>query len=326
MSSGKSAVKAAISVNGAIATIKLIGGIMSGSAAMLAEFGHSMVDTGNSLFLLKSLSEQDKKADERFHFGHGKKAFFWTFIASLGMIFIGGAFSIYHGIETIMHPGHLEHFVLSMIIYALSICFEGFSVFKAVQAIFSAAGEKLTIKSMHHSVKHLSEVEPSTKFIFFEDCAALVGLFIAVGFEITAHITDNPIYVGIASVIIGAILFVLGFISAKENMEGFIGEAAEPELTLEVGRYIRRLAGVKDIREIKSMTVGPDKYFYGVVIEIDGSIKTSESDDIMARIQKSVKDFFDEIDYVFVSAIEYDKINHWAIEEKELLEEIFEIN
>ena len=92
----ESAIKAALVANGLIAVMKLVAAIMSGSASMMAEFKHSLGDWANGFFLLIGLRQADRPSDERYQFGHGKRVFFWSFIASLRYaLYWGRAFHIW---------------------------------------------------------------------------------------------------------------------------------------------------------------------------------------------------------------------------------------
>ncbi len=83
---GEKAIKAALLANGAIAAMKLVGALLSGSASMLAEFKHSLADASNGLFLLAGVRQSGKPSDTRFQFGYGKASFFWSFVAAVAML------------------------------------------------------------------------------------------------------------------------------------------------------------------------------------------------------------------------------------------------
>ena len=61
----KTAVLAAMVANFLIAIGKLIAGLMTGSASMLAEAGHSVADTVNQVFLLVGINLSHTTADEK---------------------------------------------------------------------------------------------------------------------------------------------------------------------------------------------------------------------------------------------------------------------
>lgn len=311
---GEKAIKAALLANGAIAVMKLVGAILSGSASMLAEFKHSLADASNALFLLAGVRQSVKPSDARFQFGYGKTSFFWSFVAAVAMLSIGGAFSIYGGITKVMHPEELEHVGLNLGIIAASILFEMYSLYTAMKGICHDGGVDCSgLKVAPTSIKLLGKASPTTKFIFFEDAAALLGLVIAGGALTIAAVTEHSVFDGIASIIIGIMLLVIGFYTAKENMESITGEAAEPELVQKVGDFVRTLPEVRDVHRIKSMRVGPNAHLFNIIVEGKKDLTLAEVDDINFHIKVELEKKFPQIQYTHVTMIEDNHINNWEL-------------
>ncbi|MHB8986878.1 MAG: cation diffusion facilitator family transporter [Eubacteriales bacterium] len=308
----ESAVKAALIANGLIAAMKLVGALFSGSAAMMAEFKHSVGDWGNSFFLLVGVRQAERPRDERYQFGHGKRVFFWSFIASLGMLFIGGALSIYGGALKILHPEPLQYVGLNLIIIVLSILFEIYSFSMAVRAIVHEAGiEARGLGVISDAFSVLARATPATRFIFLEDTAALAGLVMAGTAIILAEATGNLLFDGVASILIGILLFFIGFGTARENAAAILGESADLALIREIGDFVMTMPGVVDIHNVRSMSIGPNKYLLEMLIEANEKLPLGDCDDISLTVKKKVKEKFREIGSAHIAVISDDRKRQW---------------
>ncbi len=309
----ESAIKAALLANGVIMLMKLVAAVMSGSASMMAEFKHSLGDWANGFFLLIGIRQARRPVDDKYQFGHGKRVFFWSFVASLGMLFIGGALSIYGGMQKIIHPEHLEYVGLNLGIIGFSILFEIYSMTMAVKAIMHEVGETATgLRMFLKVIPALARATPATRFIFLEDSAALIGLLLAGGAITLSVVTGNVLFDGLASILIGILLLIIALATAKENVAAILGEAADPALIQEMGNFVLSLDGVKDVHSVRSMCIGPNSYLVELVIEANENTCLSECDLINERVTSQVKEKFKEFVHVHVSIISDDKKRDWV--------------
>jgi divalent metal cation (Fe/Co/Zn/Cd) transporter len=75
----------ALIANALVTLTKLAGGLISGSAAMLAEAAHSPADITNQVFLLVSISLSEREPTPEQPFGYGRTRLLWTFIAAIAV-------------------------------------------------------------------------------------------------------------------------------------------------------------------------------------------------------------------------------------------------
>ncbi|MBP6684630.1 MAG: cation diffusion facilitator family transporter, partial [Leucobacter sp.] len=178
---GKRAIIAALLANVGIAITKFIAWALSGSSAMLAEGVHSLADSGNQLLLLLG-GRKAKRAPDREHpFGYGRERYVYAFIVAIVLFSIGGLFSIWEGISKIRDPHTLAMWWLPLVVLAIAIVLESFSLRTAIKESRPHKGATSWLTFIKRSKS------PELPVILLEDFAALVGLVFAfLGVGLTA--------------------------------------------------------------------------------------------------------------------------------------------
>jgi Co/Zn/Cd efflux system component len=115
----------AISTDLAMSVAKAVAAALTGSAALFAETLHSLADTGNQLLLLKGLRGSRRRPDISHPFGYGAELFYWSLVAALSIFAIGGALSIWEGIQRLLHPGEVQAGLLGLPYSASVSCSTG---------------------------------------------------------------------------------------------------------------------------------------------------------------------------------------------------------
>ena len=209
----------ALIANLLIATAKFIGAFFSGSASLMAEAIHSLVDCINQALLHFGHRASQKPATEQHPLGFGREAFFYSFIVACLLFSLGGVFAIAEGIHKIEHPESPDAPWLGLGILAVSTVLEAIS--------FRACLREVRNVNEHGSLWNWFKKSTSADLlvVFMEDAAALVGLVLAASSLTLTWLTGNPVWDAIGSVCVGGLLVVVAFFLAKEIKSLLIGEA-----------------------------------------------------------------------------------------------------
>ena len=295
-SASKKVIYAALAGNALISVTKFIAAFSSGSSAMLSEGIHSLVDTGNQVLLLYGLKKAEQPADEQFPFGHGKEIYFWSFVVAILIFAVGAGVSIYEGIRHILAPTPMGDPTLSFYVLGLALLFEGAAWYFALREFTRSKGKWGYIEAVKRGK------DPSMFVVLFEDSAAMLGLMVAfIGIAI-AHYTGNPIYDGIASVVIGLILGGTAIWLAYETKSLLIGESANPELVAEIHDIVSEYNAVESVNELLTMHMGPDFVLATLNVDFKDDLNTGELEQTIADIDLQIKQKCPRVKRVFIEA------------------------
>ena len=123
----------AFAANLLIAVAKSAAAVATGSASLVAEAAHSWADSGNEIFLLIADRRSRRPADPAHPLGHGREAYVWSLFAALGLFVAGGAVSVTHGVQELIHPEPADRFVIGYIVLAVSFLLEGASFLQSAR-------------------------------------------------------------------------------------------------------------------------------------------------------------------------------------------------
>lgn len=295
-SSSKTVIYAALLGNGLIALTKFIAAAFTGSAAMLSEAVHSVVDTGNQGLLLYGIRRSTRPADDRHPFGYGMELYFWAFVVAI-LIFAGGAgISVYHGIDRIRHPEPIENVYVNYVVLGLAMLFEAAAWWVAFRAFRAAKGALGYFEAVRRSK------DPALFTVLFEDSAAILGLIVALLGIALGQALDLPVLDGVASVLIGLILAVTAALLAYEAKGLLIGEGIEPEVRRGILAILERQAGILRVNELRSMHLGPRDVLLTISVDFTGDLNADQVEDTISKMEKEIKSRYPEVTRLFIEA------------------------
>ena len=291
---------AALAGNTAIALTKFVAAGLTGSAAMLSEAIHSLVDTGNQLLLLYGLRRASRPASPDHPFGHGLQLYFWAFVVAVLIFGLGAAVSIMQGIDKILNPHPIEDAWINYAVLAVAIVFEGLVWIVALRAFRAEKGARGWVAAIRFSK------DPTTFTVLFEDTAALLGLFVAFAGIWLSRTLAMPVLDGLASVLIGAILAGTALFLAYECQSLLTGEGVDSETREALMKIAAAEPGVDRVNELLTMHFGPDDVLVAMSLDFTDSLPASNVEVAVTSIEKSIKSAHPEVSRVFVEAQSFD--------------------
>ena len=263
----------ALSANLAVAIAKTVAAALSGSASMTAEAAHSWADTGNQGFLLIANRRSSRPPDATRPLGYGREAYVWSLLAAVGLFVVGGSLSVWRGVTELLHgEASAENYLIAYIVLGVAFLLESSSL---LQAFRQLRGEAAAFD--RDLLEHVLDTsDPTTRAVFAEDTAALMGIVIA-ALGIGLHqVTGEAAWDAVGSILVGLLLGAVAVVLIDRNRRFLIGEPADPALQQAAVARIERLPEVASVRFIRLVFVGPKQLFLVASVDLVGDAVESQ--------------------------------------------------
>jgi cation diffusion facilitator family transporter len=244
------AVLYALGANFGILIAKGTAAAVTGSSAMLAEAIHSAADCGNQVLLLRGMKEAKREPDAKHPLGYGKVVYFWAFLVAVLLFTLGGMFSVYEGWHKLHQSEPMSNAVVAIIVLAVSIVLEAFSLAGCVREIRKVAGGMSLWKFFH--VSRNSELI----IVLGEDIAALAGLALALIAILLALATGNPMFDALGSIAVGMLLIFVAVLLSLEIKALITGESAEAETENAIRAFLAARSEVAEVYNLLTLQMG----------------------------------------------------------------------
>jgi divalent metal cation (Fe/Co/Zn/Cd) transporter len=208
----------------------------------------------------------------------------------LGAVLVVGIMAfetIKEGYQHILHPTKSSGFILNIAVLGISVLLEMFVLFKAMKEILHDVGMNTAeVNVFTQSFVHLKKAKPATKLVFMEDLVATGGGVLALIAVFISRFTPFHQAEGIASILIGLMMFFVVGRVFLDNAAGALGEA-DKEMEIKIGAIVMQDVQVRDIQTLMVMKEGEELHVE-LKVEIDPSLTVAEADDIKDRLENRI--------------------------------------
>ena len=288
------AVWAALVGNLLVAASKFIAAAVTGSAAMLSEAVHSLVDTVNEVLLLYGIARSARPPDRRHPLGYGRELYFWSFVVALLIFALGAGVSVYEGVGRLLHPVPIERPGVIFVVLAVSLAFETSSWLVGMRAFRATQRNRGWWEAFRRSK------DPPTFIVVFEDSAAILGILAAGIGTALAILTGDTRWDGVASLAIAVILAAVAALLARESKELLIGERADPALSDAIMRTAAGIAGVCSANSIVTVQLSPSNVIATLSLDFFDYLRAPDIERAVIELEARIRAAHPEVSALFV--------------------------
>ena len=306
---------AAVCAGVIVSLVKFAAAAITGSVAMLAEGVHSLVDAGNDSLLLVGTKASKKEPDVEHPFGYGQELFFYTFVVGVVIFVIGGCFTIYQGVTSLVYGGtSIENPLINYIVLGSGILIEGVSLRIAAKDVMRSKGNQSLRRYIRESK------DPRNFTVLLEDSAAIGGMFIAM-FGVFASDVFGIIWAdALASIIIGAVMAAIALILLRETRSLLIGEGLGRDDIEDIVFIAEDDPAVIKCGRVLTVYFGPENMLMNLDVTFDDELDEGDILQAVDRIERELMDEYPQTTAIFIEAESLNLVYRQRLDRKEAFE------
>jgi len=266
-----------IILNTVLFAIKLSGGVMSGSLALLSDSFNSLMDTMSSIAIFLAVKIGTKKADLDHPFGHQRaEPIAGLLVATLAAIL---------GFEVMKNA------------------FQGFfiqNIYEINLLIFSIIGASIGIKMymfLLFRIRARNTKSPAlmaSSVDYRNDILVSFSVLLGILFVYLGH----PVMDNIVAICIGAFIIYSGFKIGMENIDFLMGKKPGDKIMERLKNQALSIDGVKRLNDVRAHYLG-NFIQVEIHIEVDKRLSTEDSHHIAKEVQNLLQQE-EGVDFAFV--------------------------
>ncbi len=271
-----------------LSVIKLIGGILGNSYAVISDAINSASDVFYSLIVMIGVKISTKKADKKHQFGHERFECVAAILLSF-ILFLTGVTIGYTGFNNIITKDYLVFkapSVLALCVTCVSICVKLFMFIYTYKAAKSINSSALKADAFNHG----SDVLSST--------AVVVGIICAMN--------GLLIFDSIASLVVCLLIIKAAIEVFVESIKKMTDEACDKDMEDRIREIILENVGVKKLDSLLTRQFGNRAY---VIAEIacDKNLTLESAHEIAENVHDSVEKAFPCVKHITVHVNPYNE-------------------
>jgi cation diffusion facilitator family transporter len=277
-------VLAALAANTTIAIAKGTAAALTGSPALLAETLHTIADAGNEVFLWIAVRRSRHAADPSHPFGYGPERYYWALIAAIGMFLIGGALSVWEGINALFHPRPLEDFWVGVAVLIVALVLDGLSRLVAVRTLRRQAERRgVTVRELLRE-----SPDPTVVTIYLEDTIDVLGAVLALIALVLHRLTGSAVADALASIAIGALLCFIASRLTRRNRQLLTNQSVPDRYVEALRARLEHRAEIRAVMRLEAVYLGPGEVLVAADIAMRDGLSGREVAAALARTREEV--------------------------------------
>jgi cation diffusion facilitator family transporter len=273
-------------VNGVLALVKLLAGVLGHSYALIADAVESIADVFSSLVVWGGLRLSSREADERYPFGYGRAESLSA--ATVGLMLVGAALGIaIEAVREILIPHHAPApFTLIVLVVVVAI---KETLYRRVSRSAEELGSRaVAADAFHHRADAITSA------------AAFIGISIALLGGPGWEMADDW-----AALLASSIILFNGIMIIRPALAELMDQSPDAAVFQAVEAAARRVEGVLATEKLRIRKSGT-KYLLELHVQADSRLSLHEAHILSGKVKSRIRADVSRVDDVLVHMEPYE--------------------
>lgn len=279
----KQAVGTSLAVSVVDVLFNVFVGVITGSVVMFSQALQGLSDLVTAGILYFGVLQSQKAPDKQHPLGFGREVFFYVVLAGLFMFIGTGLFSVFLGLQQIIDQQAIDTAWLALLTLSFGFISNGYS--------FNVSRKRLGINFLKKRDRRrlVSSSLVETKATLLVDSlgtlSAVFGLM-----SISMYIlTGSVIFDGLGAIAIGLMMMFSSTLLIYDTKSLIVGRSITPEVQQTILNACKKLNGVNDVLDLKTLHLGSGKLLVILEIHFVDELTTDQIEKLSDDIKQAVK-------------------------------------
>ena len=255
--------------------------VLTASPALLAETLHTVADAGNEVLLWIALRRSRRPADPSHPLGYGPERYYWALLAAVGMFVVGGALSIWEGVNALIHPPVLDAFWAGVIVLTIAIVLDSVSRAVALRQLRRQAAERgVSVRTLLRE-----SPDPTVVTVYLEDSIDVLGAALALLALVLHRVTESAVPDALATIAIGLLLGYVALKLTSRNRQLLANQGVPDRYVDALRARLSGAAGVDAVARLEAVYLGPGEVLVAADVRMHDGLSGDEVAAVLARIR-----------------------------------------
>jgi cation diffusion facilitator family transporter len=271
----------ALAANTTIAIAKGTAAALTASPALFAETLHTIADAGNEVLLWIALRRSRREPDETHPFGYGPERYYWALLAAVGMFVIGGAVSVWEGVNALIDPEPLDAFWAGVIVLVIALVLDSVSRVVALRQLRREAAQRgIPVRQLLRE-----SPDPTVVTVYLEDSIDVIGAALALIALVLHRVTDSAIPDALVTIVIGLMLIYVASKLTSRNRQLLANQAIPARYKEQLLERLAAVDGVKYVASLEAVYLGPGQVLVAADVRMEPGLSGADVTATLARIR-----------------------------------------